>query len=382
MRAPEVRCMTPDQALKEAHEGRLRPVYAVVGDDILSRSRVVQALREAALAGGVPGLNEDQMVAGDVSVDTVLSAARTVPMMAKRRFVLVRSLERWEPKDATGGAPRTKTDKDRKAVDALERLAEYAEAPSETTTLVLVAEKLDKRRRLVAIAHKRGFVVACEAPGRAELPAWLERVARERGNKLVPGVSELLTELTGPELGGVIDALERVCLYAGEGANVTEEHVAQCVVQVRAATVWELVGVVGRRDLGAALAALDRVYDPQDRGLRLVGVLAWSARQLIRFEGALAAGAPPAEAARLAGAPPFKARELTDQVKRFGRSDLEGFLETLASVDLALKGGSKRPARAVLEHAIIELCSGSRAGQRGIGRAKTLQQVRSSAAKA
>jgi DNA polymerase-3 subunit delta len=374
--------MTPDQALKEAHEGRLRPVYAVVGDDTLSRSRVVQALREAALAGGVPGLNEDQMVAGEVSVDTVLSAARTVPMMAKRRFVLVRSLERWEPKDSTGGAPRAKTDKDRKAVDALERLAEYAEAPSETTTLVLVAEKLDKRRRLVATAHKRGFVVACEAPGRAELPAWIERVARERGNKLAPGVSELLAELTGPELGSVIDALERVCLYAGEGENVTEEHVAQCIVQLRAATVWELVGAVGRRDLGRALAALDSVYDPQDRGLRLVGVLAWSARQLIRFEGALSAGAPPAEAARLAGAPPFKARELTDQVKRFGRSDLEGFLETLASVDLALKGGSKRPARAVLEHAIIELCSGGRAGPRGSGRAKSLQQVRSSAAKA
>jgi DNA polymerase-3 subunit delta len=150
--------------------------------------------------------------------------------------------------------------------------------------------------------------------------------------------------------------VERLCLFVGAKAAVTEDAVAECLVRLRPATVWELVGAVGRRDVGAALAALDSVYDPQDRGLRLLGVLAWSTRQLLRFESAVRAGNPPQEAAKLAGAPPFKARELGDQVKRIPRVELERWLETLSTVDLALKGGSKRQPMAVLEHAIIGLC--------------------------
>jgi hypothetical protein len=39
------------------------------------------------------------------------------------------------------------------------------------------------------------------------------------------------------------------------------------------------------------------------------------------------------------------------------RKDIERWLETLATVDLALKGGSRLPARAVLETAILKLCA-------------------------
>jgi DNA polymerase-3 subunit delta len=337
--------MTPEQALRDAASGELRPVYLVLGDDQFARGRVVSALREATIAGGIAGLNEDQLVAGEVGVEVVLAAARTLPMMARRRFVGVRSLERYEPREGSKGP------------DALEQLASYAEHASPSTTLVLVAEKLDKRRRLVSLAYKAGFVVDCPAPSRLELPGWIERAAKVRGNRLAPGIADLLAELTGPELGSVADALERLCLFAGEGRDVDEDAVAECIVQVRPATVWELVDAVGRRDLGAALSVLERVYDPQDRGLRLVGVLAWSARQLLRFEAALRAGAAPPEAAKRAGAAPFKARELSQQVKRIPRADMERWLETLAEVDLALKGGSKRAPKAVLEQAVIGLCS-------------------------
>jgi len=48
-------------------------------------------------------------------------------------------------------------------------------------------------------------------------------------------------------------------------------------------------------------------------------------------------------------------------VKRISRVDLERWLETLAELDYALKGGSKRPPKSVLEHGILKLCRGSEA---------------------
>jgi DNA polymerase III subunit delta len=347
--------MTPEQALREARERQLRPVYLVIGEDHHRATAVVKALREAALEGGTPGLNDDTLVAGEASVDAVLAAARTLPMLARRRLVLVRSLDRWEEKSGSDG-----NDKNEKgAASPLDRLADFAKNPAPSTVLILVATKLDSRRRLVAAAKKADFWVSCEPLGRNELAPWIERAVRDRGNTIDPGVADLILELSGPELSLVEDAVERLCLFVGEKAAVTEDAVAECLVRLRPATVWELVGAVGRRDVGAALAALDSVYDPQDRGLRLLGVLAWSTRQLLKFESAIRAGHPPQEATRLAGAPPFKARELGDQVRRIPRPELERWLETLAAVDLALKGGSKRQPTAVLEHAIIGLCGAS-----------------------
>lgn len=341
--------MTPEQALTEARDGKLRPIYLVVGEEAHRAAAVVRALRQASIGNGIAGLNEDQLTAGEATVESVLSAARTLPMMSQRRLVCVRSLERWEPK---GDASKSKG----QAGEALDRLADYAKDPSPSTTLVLVASKLDNRRRLSVLARNEGWLVSCDPLARAELPDWISRSARERGNTLGPEVADLIAELAGPELSSVADALERVCLYAGEGVEVTADHVAECVVRVRPATVWQLVDAVGRRDLGAALAALQGVFDPADRGLRLLSVLAWSTRQLLRFEAATRAGLSGPEAAKRAGAAPFKARDLAEQVRRLPRAELEGWLDLLAKVDFALKGGSRRAPRAVLEEAIVSLC--------------------------
>ena len=326
-------------------------MYLLVGEEQHFESQVVQALKAAATAFGIPGLNEDHIQAQEADVETAISAARTLPMMAKRRFVLVRGLEHWEAREAQEG-------KD-KAQNALDRLLEYCQNPSPSTTLVLLGGSLDKRRKLVTSARKDGWLVSCEALSRADLPGFIERSALERGNPVEAGVADLIAELAGPELGPVNDALERCSLYAGKGQTITEEVVAQCVVRLRTKTVWELVAAVGKRDPGAALAALAEVYDPQDRGLRLLGVLAWSTRQMLRFEAALSEGLAPNDAAMRAGVPPFKARELADQVKRIARGDLERWLETLSELDYALKGGSKRPAKSVLEHGILKLCHSS-----------------------
>jgi DNA polymerase-3 subunit delta len=337
--------LSVEQALEEARTGAVRPFYLVAGEEDYLRDEVVRALRAAVLAGGIPGLNEDQLVAGEAEVDQVLALARTLPMMARRRLVLVRGVERWDAaaEDAT---ERRKS--------PLDRLAEYAASPAPETTLVLVASKLDKRRRLVKVAQSGGFLVACDPLAPRELPRWIDKLASQRGSRLAAGVADLIAQFVGPELAPVADAVERLCLYAG-AREVTEEDVTECLVRIRAATVWQLVDAVGQRDLSGALTALDEVFEPNE-GPRLVGLLAWSTRQLLRFEAALTRGMPAEEAARLAGAPPFKARQLREQVKRTTRPDLETWLERLAQVDLALKGGSKRPPKAVLEHAIITVC--------------------------
>jgi DNA polymerase-3 subunit delta len=348
--------MTPEEAIDQARSGKAGFIYLVTGEETFLVERVVAALREAALAGGIPHLNEEKLVAGDVDVDRVLSAAKMLPMMAKRRLIVVRSLEKWDARAQDDGASPEETDTGRAA--PLDRLAEYAGAPVDTTCLVLVATKIDGRRKLMTVARKAGWLVTCEQLPRAALPAFVLREAKSRGHAIDPEIADMLAEIAGPELATVADALERLSLYVGTGQPFTEDAIAACLVKMRQSTVWEMINAVGRRDLGPALAALDDVYDPRDRGLRLVGLLAWSVRQLIKFDAAVRDGASPEEAARRAGAPPFKARDLAAQMRRLSPTDLERWLLLLAEADLELKG-SKRPPRSVVEETLMQMCRGT-----------------------
>ncbi|HSO00426.1 MAG TPA: DNA polymerase III subunit delta [Candidatus Nanopelagicales bacterium] len=361
--------MTPDQALKEASSGSLRPVYLVMGEERWFVDRVVVALREAASKGGIAGFNEDKLTAGEASVDAVLGAAKMLPMMAPRRFVLARGLERWEKKGGAGdgdgdgddaGTAATAGPAGKKGASKqlppLDALAEYAKAPASSTVLVLVANKLHAQRKLVTLAKKQDFIVSCEPLGRRVLPGFIKNLCKEKGNPISGEVAEHLAEIAGPELGHVVDAIERLSLYVGVKQPITEEAVAEIVIRVRQSSTWELLDAIGQRRLDRAMATLADVYDPSDRGLKLLGLVAWSVRGLVKFDSALAGGLSPQDAAQRAGVPPFKASEMAQTVRGLPRGTLSHWLRLLAETDLALKG-SRRPPQAVLETMLMDMCA-------------------------
>lgn len=335
--------MELDAAIARAKRGELLPVYVISGEERYLRDALVSAIREGALGAGIAAFNEDKFTAGEASVDKVLAAARTVPMMAPKRFVLVRGADRWEPGEGSEEA------------SPLDQIAEYARAPADTTCLVIVADRLDKRRRLATAARKGGFFIECETIAPRELPTFVIEQTRARGHTIDNDTAELLAEIAGPELAPVVDAVERLSLHAGPGNPITEEAVSACVARLRLADTWQLVDAVGQRDLGKSLRLLADVYDPRDRGLPLLGALAWSVRQVARVQAALQSGASGDEAARRAGVPPFRARDVIARAKALRPADAQRWLLVLAETDLALKG-SKRAPDAVLEDMLTRLC--------------------------
>ncbi len=333
--------MTPGQAVAQARKGELLPLYLVTGEERLFRDQVVSELRSAALGGGAAAFNEDKFTAGDVAIETVLMAARTVPMMANRRFVLLRGAERWDVAD--GSAP-------------FDLLAEYGLNPVPSTCLVVVASKMDGRRKLAVLARKQDFLVACEPLDSRSLPDWISEQCASRGNSVTGDVAELLAALTGPDLSSVSDAIERLSLYVGPGAAIDEPAVGACIARVRTSDTWALVEAIGARDLGRALTTLADAYDPRDHGLPLLGALAWSVRQLARYDAALLGGASQDEAARRAGVfQPYRARELAGRARALRPGDVERWMLVLADTDVSLKS-SRRAADSILEDMITRLC--------------------------
>ena len=98
---------------KRASDGSLDPVYVFVGTERLLIERAVDSIRKAIDALGAPGFNVEIFDGKGLDAARAISAARTLPMMADKRLVLVRRFDAMTPTEQN-------------------QLAEYLTAPSDS----------------------------------------------------------------------------------------------------------------------------------------------------------------------------------------------------------------------------------------------------------
>jgi DNA polymerase-3 subunit delta len=338
----------PQDAINEIEGGRARAVYLVLGEEHVFSDRVVTTARRRVVDAATVGFNVDVFEAGETPIARVIDAAQTAPMMSRRRLVILRGLERLE-RPAESEAPKGKG-----RSSPGDQLAEYVASPNPSSCLLLVGTKIDQRRRLATVAKKADVIVSCDPLRPNALVPFLRDEAKRRGNVLAFDVAEAIVDLVGGELGALVDAIERLSLYAGKDAPITEDAVHACIARVRVGSIWGLADAVTAKDRATALVLLNENYDPGDRGLPLLGLLASSIRKMLKLRALLAEGLSADDAAKRAGLPPFKARDAAAQARRFKDGELEHAVAVFAEADLALKG-SRRAPLLVLEEAITRL---------------------------
>jgi DNA polymerase-3 subunit delta len=325
----------------EATPGELPRVVLVVGRQLALREAEVQRLRDAALGGGLRDFNEDRFDLASPGCDPVqiLAAARTHPVMAPARFVLVRG----------AGEKRA-------ARFVEELLPAYLEDPAPGTVLVLEAEAVDRRQRWVKQLGRVGKLIELAGPkGPPEVRAWIERALRERGKRPGPGAAAALADAVGGDVDVLRTEVDKLCLYAGERTEISAEDVSAISGELRPLAIWDLTDQLGQRQLAPALHTLGRLLEQGEAPLALLGALANHFRRLVR-----ARECRPLEASvvqeRL-GIHPFAARKLTEQARRFDLRRLRQCLDGVRLTDEALKGGAALTPRQALERLLLAVCA-------------------------
>ncbi len=327
--------MDVHEALAELKSHGPKPMYVVVGSESLLAERFLEAVRRAVLEGGVEGFNDDLFNGKGLDGQAVISTARIMPMMADRRLVRVRGLHAANAKE-------------------LEPLTDYVAAPSDHACLLLQADKLDGRSKLVKAAKKAGFYIDASPLRANAIGGFIRAEAKTRGHAIEGAAVSSLQEIFGTDLSALDDAIERISLFVGPDQGITDASVRACIQNLKSESIWTLVDAIGRGDTRSILRASGSLLAEREPPLRILALVSRQLRMLLRMRAALKEGASPADAAKAAGAPPFKAQELARSCKRFGvRAFADGF-GILEEADLALKS-SKRPDALILEEALIRL---------------------------
>ncbi|MGD9904870.1 MAG: DNA polymerase III subunit delta [Vicinamibacterales bacterium] len=333
--------MTPAEVRAQIAAADTAPIYLVESDDLPSRQEVTQAFL-ALVDEGLQAFNVATFFARDATTAAdrdalfgdVLAAARTLPMMAPRRLVVVHDAEalltpkRTKDEDEVAPAKRRA-----KAATPAEEFEAYLERPEPTTTLVLETAGLDRGRRVSKLLLARAAVVDCGALRSVEdLARWLRARLDRDEMQMEPAAVKALVEAVGynapkgprdaptlnlPRLRAEVDKL---VLYAAGESTITAAHVRDVVIPVdESAGIFALIDVVRQGQAAAALREVDALLEGGSAAPMILGLVRTAAGQL----------RPDARARRA--------------------------LAAVLDADLALKTSRGEP-RHVLERLVVELC--------------------------
>ncbi len=327
---------------KRSEAGAAVPsVVLIVGTEATLRDAAMAEIRRRVLGDATPEFNEDRFDLAGRGVDParVLAAARTFPVLAQRRLVIVRGLS------------------DRRAKRFIEgELLAYLEDPVPTTCLLLQAEKVDRRLQWVKQVEKQGELISCAGPRRpSEQRAWIEARLRERGKRASGGMAASLLELVGGDLDSLASELDKLCLYVGERREVGPDDVAEVTGQLRPRALYELTDAIGQRQLGASLRTLSQLLDQGEPALAMLGALAHHFRRLMRARECRPLEAR--EVQRKLSIHPYAAQKLVEQARRFDARRLRRCFAAIRRTDDALKGGVAVSPRIAIERLVLAVCS-------------------------
>ncbi len=236
--------------------------------------------------------------AGDERSVDALADARTPPMMAAVRLVVVRDLH-----DGTNGF--------------FEALEAYLESPVLDTRLLLTGHGFPRvvkggrnwASRIPRRVASAGEVVRCRvrdvSPRR-----FAQDHARSLDRVLEPEAAALLEALVGDDLAKLAREVEKLDLAVEPGARIDAAAVGEAVASTAGEDAFVVLRAIVARDTAEALGRVSRLMDEGESVDRFMGALLWKARQIVQATPLVRRGMDPRGVGQAIGMRPGDAAAL------------------------------------------------------------------------
>ena len=308
----------------------IKPVYVLHGDDAFLRDAHRQEIAARVTKGADPQVAVTTFDA-DAGLADVLDELRTLPFLAQRRLVVLRDADAFVTKHR---GP----------------LEDYLSSPSKTSSLMLIVSRWDSKWRLAKLAGKIGDYIDCSVPAKQSLTAFLRDSAERRSKKISRDAAELLEQWVGKDRASLDAEIEKLSLFVGERAEITIEDVSTLVAATAGPTPYALTNAITAGDPVAALDSLGGMLAARGDEFKVLGMIAWHLRRVLKAQRQLAAGKQPDVWLPYDQRRPFRA-----MLQRRSPRKLHQDFRRLLCADMEMKSGLE--PKAALQELVIALCS-------------------------
>jgi DNA polymerase-3 subunit delta len=320
--------------------GTVPGLILLYGQESFFVEKGMLAVRDAVVTPENRDFNLTQFYGKDFVPNDVVEQARTFPVFAERRLVMIKNIHESR-------------------AEQLETLLDYVEDPVPETVLLLTAEKIDARRKIFQLFKKNGVSIEFKKIYENQLPSFVRDLAKSSNLSLTAGALKLFCKRVGTNLAEVQGEMEKLVGYLGERDLADEADVAAIVSDTRIESIFDLTDAMGRGDRSTALSLLDRLLAEGQAPLMILAMMTRHFRQMWKISELVSQKVPQSELPRRVGASPYFLKGLMQQATRFDHRQYRQVFNRFLETDLALKSSGGEP-RMQLEQLLLEIADMSR----------------------
>ena len=219
-----------NQIIGDLKNKNYSPVYFFEGEEPFFMDQISDYILENVLTEDERGFNQTILYGKDLSLDSIMTAAKRFPMMAERQVVVIREAQN---------------------IKNIEDLAPYVEKPMRSTILVFnyKYKTIDKRKKLYKALQKNGVYLESKPLYENKVPAWISEYLKEKSLGIDPRAAQMITDFVGSDLQRIVNELEKVTISLVPGTSIMPEDVEKNIGISKEFNTFELQNALGNKDI-------------------------------------------------------------------------------------------------------------------------------------
>ncbi|MEW6536342.1 MAG: DNA polymerase III subunit delta [Candidatus Auribacterota bacterium] len=314
----------------------IKPIYVISSPEQFFIDKQINDIKESLvkLVSSEDAVEFESIDAQQSTPEDIINLANTYPFLAEKRCLTVKHF------DATFAI---KPDKAQKA--ACDLYESYFDEPADFTVLILIADKLDKRMKLVKSASSRGLLLEFSPPSERDMPGIIKQEVHRQFNKSIDKRAVmLLSELVGTNLDTLQKELEKLDLYTDNETNITDHHVAKMVGNSALVDNFKMTDYLASKNAPEALNLLLQLLNKhQEPPERLLGLLKWQFKRLYNAKKDMESGIPFSTVCTKHKIFSFHKDKFREQINNFSLQQLQQIYYMLYLTDRQLKSTGLKP---------------------------------------
>ncbi len=298
---------------------QIAPVYLFHGEEDFLVDEATDRIIDSVLNPDQRGFNLDVIYGGDSDARDIVSHASSFPMMAERRVVVVRELDKLSNK---------------------ELLVSYIEQPLSSTCLVLHCIKPDFRKKPYVTAKRTATVIKFDPLREYQVGAWIGKRIKQQGWEIDAEAARILAAYVGTSLREIQNELDKLYIFIGTKRTITPDDIRSVVGVSNEYNVFELQNVIGAKNLARSTEILTRMLDNGESPILIIVMLTRYFATIWKLHDLRRRGTSNTDLAGAIGVNPYFVKDYVAASDNFQVHEVEYAFEVLATADEQLKSSS------------------------------------------
>lgn len=252
---PSAKSLRHYEFFKKFKKSNPQPCYLIYGEEYFLREKVLATIIKAFSTPGAEDFDQVSLYGDEEIGAEAIENLEMLPFLGSYKITIIRDFHKLKNDDKI-------------------LISEYCKNPSSSSILILVSEKIDKRKKAEKEIFSASLNIECKKPYNAnDIKNWLESELRSKNKTMNPKVMNIFANSIEPDYMLASNELEKLIIYTKDSKDITEQAVYDCVGYSKTNKIFDLQNSLGNSDLKKSILIVENMLENNESGVFVIVML-------------------------------------------------------------------------------------------------------------